>query len=127
MQKKLNTLLKNSYSPYSNVKVAAILLTKDGKEIKGVNVESATHTPTSCAERTALTQAATKGYRYGDFKEIHITSSTSDFLYPCGVCRQMMAEFFEPNTKIHVHSHGKVKTLTYKELMPYSVTNKDLK
>lgn len=127
MEKKLNTLLKQSYSPYSNVKVAAILVAKDGKEFKGVNVESATHTPTVCAERTALVTAATKGYRLGDFKEIHLTSSTSDFLFPCGVCRQLMSEFFEPTTKIHVHSHGKVKIVTYKELMPFSVTREDLK
>lgn len=127
MDKKLNTLLKKSYAPYSHVHVAAILVAKDGKTFSGVNIENASLTPTICAERNAIFQAVTKGYRHGDFKEIHITSSTSDFLYPCGVCRQVMSEWFEPNTKVAVHSKGKVKDFTFKELMPHTVTGQDLK
>lgn len=127
MDKKLNELLKNAYSPYSNVKVSAILIAKDGKEFEGVNVENATYTPTVCAERNAIFQAVAKGYKPGDFKEIHLTSSTSDFFFPCGVCRQVMSEFFEANTLVHVHKHGQVQTVTFKELMPHSITKEDLK
>lgn len=127
MEKKLNTLLKKSYAPYSNVHVSAILVAKDGKTFGGVNIENASYSPTICAERNAIFHAVTKGYKKGDFKEIHLTSDTSNFLYPCGVCRQVMSEFFTNDTKVHVYSHGKVKHFKFEELMPYTVTKEDLK
>lgn len=127
MKNKLNTLLDKSYSPYSHVKVSAVLTLKNGKEYEGVNIENASLTPTICAERTAIFQAVLNGARKGDFKEIHIASSVSGFLFPCGVCRQVMSEFFEADTKVHVHFKEQTKTFNFSEIMPFSVTAEDLK
>ena len=68
MQERLKELLKNSYSPYSNFKVAAIVVMKDGKEFNGVNVENASYGAAICAERSAIVSAISAGYRNGDFK-----------------------------------------------------------
>ena len=70
--------LKFSYTPYSNFKVGASLLTKNGQIYTGCNIENAAYTPTNCAERTAI------------FKAVYTA--------PCGVCRQVMMEFCDPET-----------------------------
>ena len=89
---------KMAYAPYSNWVVGAALLTKSGKIYRGCNIESATFSPTNCAERTAFFKAISEGER--DFVAIAIVGNakgtemgTADFCPPCGVCRQVMAEF----------------------------------
>lgn len=72
MQEKLREILKNSYSPYSNFKVAAIVVMKDGSEFKGVNVENASYGAAICAERSAIVSAVSAGYKIGAFKELHV-------------------------------------------------------
>ena len=79
---------KNSYSPYSNFKVGAALLTKDDEIYTGCNIESVSYTPTCCAERIAFFKAISEGKK--EFKAIAISGDT-DFCYPCGVCRQVMS------------------------------------
>ena len=85
-----------SYSPYSSITVGAALLTKSGKVYRGANIENASYTPTICAERTAIFKAVSEGER--EFLAIAIAGgeagkpSKADFP-PCGVCRQVMAEF----------------------------------
>lgn len=86
---------EQAYVPYSHFRVGAALLTKDGKIIKGCNIESAAYSPTNCAERTAFFKAVSEGER--DFAAIAVAGGPEDgpinFCYPCGVCRQVMAEF----------------------------------
>ena len=76
-----------AYVPYSNYMVGAALLTRQGKVYKGCNIENAAYTPTNCAERTAFFKAVIVGGYEGD---------PIDYAYPCGVCRQVMMEFCNP-------------------------------
>ena len=90
-----------AYTPYSGFAVGAALLTKDGKIYRGCNIESATYTPTNCAERTAFFKAVSEGER--SFEAIAIVGGPAgkppvDFCFPCGVCRQVMAEFCRADT-----------------------------
>jgi cytidine deaminase len=92
---------KNAYIPYSNWAVGACLVTRGGKVYLGCNIESATYTPTSCAERTAFFKAVSEGERevaaiaiVGNDKNTPI--GEGDYCPPCGVCRQVMAEFCDP-------------------------------
>ena len=77
----------NAYAPYSNYRVGAALLLKDGTVVVGVNVENAAYPLGVCAERTALARAASDGVRPGDIDAIGITAS------PCGGCRQWLHEW----------------------------------
>lgn len=87
-----------AYVPYSNYMVGAALLTKQGKVYKGCNIENAAYTPTNCAERTAFFKAVSEGER--EFDAIAIVGgyegNPTDYAYPCGVCRQVMIEFCNP-------------------------------
>lgn len=86
----LKELLKNSYSPYSKFKVAAIVITKEGKIFKGINIENASYGLTVCAERVAIFKAVSEGYK--DLEKIYIYADKNP-CYPCGACLQVMAEF----------------------------------
>ena len=86
--------LKFSYTPYSNFKVGASLLTKNGQIYTGCNIENAAFTPTNCAERTAFFKAVSEGKR--DFVKIAIVGGKKGEMTapaPCGVCLQVMSEF----------------------------------
>ena len=90
-----------SYAPYSRFTVGAALLASDDTVYRGCNVENAAYTPTNCAERTAFFQAVAQGER--EFSAIAIvggaagsTSGERDYCAPCGVCRQVMMEFCDP-------------------------------
>lgn len=120
-------VLQNSYSEYSNFKVAAAIRMNDGKIITGVNVENASFGLTNCAERTALFTAYTQGYRKEDIKEMLLTTEQDSFISPCGACRQVMRELIEDDTLIHItNNKGDVKTVQNKELLPFAFTEKDL-
>lgn len=80
-----------AYAPYSHFRVGAALLTKDGKIYRGCNIENVAFTPTNCAERTAFFKAISEGEK--EFAAIAVTGDADDYLYPCGVCRQVMVEF----------------------------------
>lgn len=114
---------ENSYSPYSGYQVGAALLCKNGKVYTGCNIESATYSPTNCAERTAFFKAVSEGER--DFLMIAVVGGAKDkerdtYFYPCGVCRQVMTEFcdYETFKVIVAKSVDDVKVFTLKELMP---------
>ena len=111
MRNKLNKLLNNSYSPYSNYKVCAIVVTNDNKEFFGVNIENASYGATICAERVAIFNAISSGYRKNDFKELHIASSGKT-PFPCMLCRQVFTEFFTKETKIFIYT-DEVKEYKY--------------
>lgn len=90
-----------SYSPYSGYRVGAALMTAEGKVYTGCNIENAAYAPTNCAERTAFFKAVSEGQK--SFRAIAIVGGPADepitqYAYPCGVCRQVMIEFCDPQT-----------------------------
>lgn len=128
MVEKLQQLLKNSYSPYSNFKVASIVVTKDGKEFSGVNVEDASFHAGICAERNAITTAISDGYKKGDFKEIYVMVDSENISTCCFVCRQLILEFFELEAKVTcMNKDGKELVFTVSDLCPHPFSEDDLK
>ena len=114
--------LKFSYTPYSNFKVGAALLAKNGEIITGCNIENASYTPTNCAERTAFFKAVSEGVR--EFRAICIVGGKdgklTEYTAPCGVCRQVMMEFCDPKTFqiILAVDKERYEIYTLEELMP---------
>ena len=114
--------MRFSYVPYSNFRVGAALLTRDGKIYTGCNIENAAYGPTNCAERTAFFKAVSEGER--QFDAICIVGGPDgvlkDFTAPCGVCRQVMMEFCNPETFqiILAVSVEDYRIYTLKELLP---------
>lgn len=119
---------QKSYSPYSHFRVGAALLTKSGKIYTGCNIENAAYTPTVCAERTAIFKAVSEGER--DFEALAIIGGaegeTADFCAPCGVCRQVIAEFCDKNFKIVLGNEDNFKVYTLDGLLPFAFTGDDL-
>lgn len=121
---------ENSYSPYSHFMVGAALLAKNGKVYTGCNIENASYTPTICAERTAFFKAVSEGTR--SFERIAICGSPEGNLVqmapPCGVCRQVMMEFCDPDSFEIVLGTGPddLKVYTLKELLPLGFGPSDL-
>lgn len=115
--------MDNSYSPYSSFRVGAALLTADGKVYTGCNIENASYTPTVCAERTAFFKAVSEGER--EFAMIAIAGGKGgkieDICPPCGVCRQVMAEFCTPDFPVLlVKGGGEYEKYSLSELLPLS-------
>ena len=123
--KELLQIIKNSYSPYSKFETAAIVETDKGF-FKGVNVENASYGAGVCAERNAIFNAITLGAK--KFKSMYvISSSPRDDIVSCGLCLQVMAEFFEPTTPIYFFNiNGKCKKYTFKQFLPYSFKSTQL-
>ena len=127
MVEKLLELHKNSYTPISHFPVSSCVIMKDGKEFYGVNVEDASTRAGTCAERNAIFSAITAGYKKGDFKEVHVMISSGKIGTPCFVCRQMINELFDRDSKIICYStNGEYKTYTVEELCPYPFGEEDL-
>lgn len=115
---------KNSYSPYSNFRVSSLVLTKKGNIYKGVNIENAAYSVTLCAERSALSSAISAGDM--EIDTIVITGD-STMTYPCGVCRQFMAEFLDSESKIVIaNSIENYKIYGLEDILPYNFSKKDL-
>ncbi|MHA6252778.1 cytidine deaminase [Oceanobacillus sp. CAU 1775] len=116
-----------AYIPYSKFPVGAALLLKDGTVINGVNVENVSLGATNCAERTAIFTAITKGYKKGDFQAIAVAGDTEDFLPPCSICRQVLAEFCSPDMPVYLTNEKKeILELSLKELLPYAFTDLEM-
>ena len=120
---------KNAYAPYSGFHVGAALLAKSGKIYTGINIESASYSPTNCAERTALFKAVSEGER--EFTAIAIAggkpNTKPEYVYPCGVCRQMLNEFVDNDLKVYiVKTEDDYKEHKFGEIFPYSFGPKDL-
>ena len=109
---------KNSYAPYSNFHVGAALLTAEGEIYRGCNIENAAYSPTNCAERTAFFKAVSEGVK--EFAAIAIVGDKEEYLAPCGVCRQVMAEFCDAESFqiILAKSREDYRIYTLKELLP---------
>lgn len=115
---------EKAYAPYSNFRVGAALLCKDGEIYTGCNIENVSFGGTNCAERTALFKAISEGNK--NFVKIAIISDSANYTYPCGICRQVLAEF-NPNLNVIVaNNKGEFKEHILSELLPYSFTNDDL-
>ncbi len=123
---------KVAYAPYSGFSVGAALLTKSGKIYRGCNIENAAFTPSNCAERTAFFKAVSDGERC--FAAIAIVGGKAgeppaDFCPPCGVCRQVMAEFCDPDEfRILLARSPEVrKCFSLRELLPLGFGKDTLK
>lgn len=116
------TATDKSYSPYSNCKVGAALLSADGQVFTGCNIENASFSPTICAERTAFAKAVSEGVT--KFSAIAIAAKKDGKLStftPCGVCRQVMSEFCSDDfTVLVVTGEDKFQEYTLSELLPAS-------
>ncbi len=115
--------MKNSYAPYSNFNVGAVLLTKNNNIYKGCNIENASYGTTNCAERTALFSAISNGEK--EFSAICIVGGKNgdiiDYAMPCGVCRQALAEFCNADFKVYVgKNEDDIKEFTLGELLPHT-------
>lgn len=127
MKEKLIKLLDNAHSPYYKFPVASIVVTKDGKEFLGVNVELANGS-SICAERNAINAAIAAGYKKGDFAKIYVMLSNGEIGWPCFACRQTLLEFFENTVPvISVSKSGEEEVHTVAELCPYPFAKEDLK
>ncbi len=123
---------ERAYTPYSNFKVGAALLTKSGKIYHGCNIENAAYSPTNCGERTAFFRAVYEGER--DFDRIAVVGSPEGVepdmpTAPCGVCRQVMMEFCDPETFtiIMPDGNGGALEVLLKDLVPYGFGPENLK
>lgn len=116
---------RRAYAPYSHYKVGACLLCEDGELFLGCNIENAAFGPSVCAERTAIFKAVSEGKR--KFSAIAIVGGPEDrpeqeleAAYPCGVCRQVMAEFCSPDFRIFCGRPDALQCYTLSELLPKS-------
>ena len=117
---------ENSYSPYSNFKVGACLLLKNGEYILGTNIENAAYGSTMCAERNAVYGAYCQGYRKDDIESVTIVCDCSPIASPCGACRQVLSELLNPNTPIILSNGKQTYTYTIEELMPLAFIGESL-
>lgn len=107
----------NSYSPYSNFKVGAALITENEIIYKGCNIENASYGATICAERTALFKAVSEGHK--KFTKLAIMSSNGDFTFPCGICLQVISEFMPDGEIILANNKDEIKIFKVKELLAH--------
>lgn len=127
MKEKLLKLLDNSYSPYSNFRVAAIAVMKDGREFFGVNVENASYGASVCAERSAILSAISNGYKRYDFDKLYIMCDNDKIGMSCFLCRMVISELFERDREvIAMNPKGDTEIHTVEELCPYPFSDKDL-
>ena len=105
-----------SYSPYSQYKVGAALLSKSGKVYTGCNIENAAYTPSVCAERTAIFKAVSEGEK----EFVAIAIATLNGGTPCGVCRQVIREFAPDMIIIFGAIEGDYQVRSLSELLPHS-------
>lgn len=115
--------MQNAYVPYSGFKVGAALVCSDGTVFTGCNIENASFTPTVCAERTAVFKAVSEGRR--DFTMIAVCGGKdgkiNGMFPPCGVCRQVLAEFCPPDFPVLlVTGKNEFRELKLCELLPFS-------
>ena len=116
---------ENSYSPYSKFKVGAAVLTENDLIYTGCNIENASYGATNCAERTAIFKAVSEGHT--TIKAIAIVGDTTTHTYPCGICRQVIAEFSTETTDIIlVKNENDYIVKTMDEILPGAFTKKDL-
>ncbi|MCX8130263.1 MAG: cytidine deaminase [Clostridia bacterium] len=108
---------EKAYAPYSGFRVGAALVTENGSIYTGVNIENATYGATCCAERTAVYKAVSEGNT--TVKAIAVASDSEELVYPCGICRQVLAEFGSDDMEIICTSiNGSYRIYRLDELLP---------
>lgn len=109
---------KAAYAPYSKFKVGALLVDQSGRKWAGVNVENGSYGATVCAERTAIFAAVANGMK--KIRVLVVVGDTPGPLPPCGVCRQVIAEFADDKTQIIMANlRGAFTLTTQAELLPF--------
>lgn len=121
--KKAYSAIEQAYAPYSGFKVGAAVIA-DGNVYTGCNIENASYGATMCAERCAIFKAVSDGHRTID--KIAIVSSMHDFTMPCGICRQVMAEFMSDGSII-VTNDKEIKEFKISDLLPAAFSLADMK
>jgi len=107
-----------AYAPYSNFRVGASVLASDGRIFSGCNVENASFGLTICAERNAIFSMVAAGAK--EIREILVIGETETILPPCGACRQVIAEFAQPQTVVHMCNRtGASRDVTVSKLIPF--------
>ncbi len=110
--------MNEAYAPYSNFKVGAALVTDSSDIFTGANVENASYGLTICAERVAVFKAVSEGHK--KITKIAIVSSSGEFTYPCGACRQVLNEFGDNTVVITANNSGEITRMTLIDLLPHS-------
>lgn len=121
--KAAQTARNKAYVPYSNFKVGAAVISKNGRIYTGCNIENASYGLCNCAERTAIFKAVSEGE--SELITIAVIADTVSPVAPCGACRQVMAEFGIKSV-IMCNLHGAQYSATVEELLPYSFGKKHL-
>lgn len=113
---------RNAYAPYSGFCVGAALLAASGIVYTGCNIENAAFSPTNCAERTAFFKAVSEGERH--FVAMAVTGGavgkSPSFCMPCGVCRQVMAEFCDERFRMLLGNTERIEEYALAELLPHA-------
>jgi len=118
--------MDKAYAPYSKFPVGAALRTEDGRVYSGCNIEVASYPEGWCAETTMLGHYIMGGG--GRIAEIAVVASRMAKVTPCGGCRQRLAEFSQPSTKLHLCDEtGIVETVTMADILPYGFRGDILK
>ena len=115
-----------AYAPYSNFKVGAAILMKDGTIVHGCNVENASYGLSNCAERSALFSLVSQGLNPKDIVSITVIGDTDGPISPCGACRQVMYELLPKDAKVILtNQKGDVLEMTKESLLPYGFDLKE--
>ena len=127
MFNELLELKKNSYSNISNYAVSCIVVMKDGKLFKGVNVDNPSFKDGLCAEQVAIGAAVAEGYSSGDFDLLYLLGSSKHSITPCFLCRQVLLELFSLDSKIISYDlKGKETIYKLSDLCPHTFGSGDL-
>ena len=123
LYEKASNTRKKSHSPYSHHKVGAALRLTDGKIYSGCNIENSSYGATVCAERTAILKAISENGGKARIEEIVVVTDATPPWPPCGMCRQVIAEFATPKTRIHAANlKGETVSTDFGKLMPQAFT-----
>ena len=107
---------KKAYVPYSHFHVGSAVLSEDNYVYTGCNIENSSYGASNCAERTAIFKAVSEGER--EFEKIAIVSSSGDFTFPCGICRQVLSEFMYDKTVVLFSEKDGISEFKVKDLLP---------
>lgn len=126
MKEKLETLLKNSYAPYSGYHFACIVEGENGKFYEGVNIENASFGATICAERNAINAAVSNGVR--KFKALYLMTDKEEILMPCHLCKQTFLEFLDDDVIFNIMNiKGEMKVMSFKDIMYTTFSKEEMK